>query len=487
MAAPGRFFFAIALWAAPALAHCGPDTTTRIADGADGGPGGVPDGPGGDGGEGEACDSAGTVEALRACIGGGGAPRDCLAQRRGDDPAPCDGDGDGLDDALEDALLRSYAPVFAFNQGTGSRTHGDSEPNFPINVEHFITHASLVWRVDGNATTREPIDPSPTLQSIADATHTVGGRTYAASSPALGHGPNFWLCLNRADGRYAEEALVPSMDASRRLDGGIDVVGVVHPTSPKGDGRYAAVQFMLLYAYNAFSFANHEGDWEGGAVFVDLETGKVPAVFTDRHDTADGAKLSALEGEGAVAVDARDPSADAPLYNVCSNGNETSAGGVRFWDFAGPRHHPVFYVSAGSHAMFSYPGATKITGVACLEPSIVRDVHNGNGPKFAPDEGAYYADWRGAAEAEAKSPVERGVHFVNLGERDRPRARWSTFAGQWGCDLELIPKSYPGPWDNERLCRGWLSHDWGAAPPFAPPPKASCRASDTPAAPDGGP
>ena len=100
---------------------------------------------------------------------------------------------------------------------------------------------------------------------------------------------------------------------------------------------------------------------------------------------------------------------------------------------------------------------------------MVRDVHNGGGPKLVPSDNAYYTDW-----GKTKSPALHDVHFVNLGERDHLVALWSAFAGQWGCTLSTIPKSYPGPWDNERLCRHWLTNDWGAALPFARSSATKC-------------
>ena len=93
-------------------------------------------------------------------------------------------------------------------------------------------------------------------------------------------------------------------------------------------------------------------------------------------------------------------------------------GGVRFWDYGGKQHHPVFYAAGGDHASYGYPGATKIKGIGCTEASIISDVHNGNGPKLVPFENAYYTDW-----GKTKSAVEHEVHVVNLDERAPPFAR----------------------------------------------------------------
>jgi hypothetical protein len=415
------------------------------------------------------CRSDAIVKAIGDCIDGGGAPRACLAKSRVAGAEACDADLDGLDDALEDAMLRSYAPVFAFNEGDGGHTGGDSEPIFPTNLKHYVAHSTLYWRVDGDDGTKKVVEAKPTLDTLRNARWTVGGVDRRADATNLGQGPSFWLCLNQDNGKYPPEALVSSLEASRQLADGIDVLGVAHPTGKDPGGRYVVLEYMLFYAYNEFTLDRHEGDFEGGAVFVDTESGKVVAAFTDRHPTADTVTLIPLEGPGALT--AKDPAGEAPHYNVCEDTSTSEIGGVRFWDHGARSHHPVIYTAAGGHASYGYPGATKLKGLGCTEATMIRDVHNGLGPKLVLHESAYAASWDPTAP---KNVVYKGVHFVNLGERPKLRAAWSAFAGQWGCTLDSIPKSYPGPWDNERLCRHWLTNDWGAAPPFARSTATTC-------------
>ena len=295
----------------------------------------------------------------------------------------------------------------------------------------------------------------------------MDGTQHHANDPALGQGPNFWLCLNQDNGNYPSDALVGSMEESRQLNDGIDVFSVAHPTSKDPSGRYVVLEYMLFYPYNKFTLDDHEGDFEGGAVFVELATGRIAATYTDRHATSDSVELIPLVGTGTLPE--KDPSNEAPHYDVCSDTSTADIGGARFWDFAGHKHHPVIYTAAGGHASYGYPGATKIQGLGCTEATIVRDVHNGNGPKLVPAESAYYTDW-----GKTKLPVVHGVNIVNLGEREHLVAQWSAFAGQWGCTLSSIPKSYPGPWDNARRCRHWLTNDWGLEPPFQRSTATTC-------------
>lgn len=394
------------------------------------------------------CGAPEAVNELRACLDRGGAPDACRASSAA--PA-CDDDGDGLDDNLEDAMLRSYAPVFAYDA---------QEPHFPTNAAHFVAHSALYWREDRDERTRVLIEKSPTLEGLRTATHA----DRRASSVLPGQGPNFWLCLkiDERTGTYRAESLVGSVEASRTLAGGIDILTVAHPTTA-GGSRYVVLAYMLLYAYNRAPFDDHEGDFEGGAVFVDRQTGAVSSIYTDRHPTSNGTKLIPLAGDAARP--AKGAPDDASSETVCGAMDD----GVRFWDFDGLRHHPVFYVARGGHAAYGYPGATKILGVGCVAPLNVRDRHEGDGVKLVPFEDAYYTGWKGE-----KLSVKHGVQFRNLGERGRLRQLWSSFAGQWGCQLQLIPKSYPGPWDNSRLCRHWLTNDWGSGPPFSPSNAEDC-------------
>lgn len=413
-----------------------------------------------------ACSSAEIVEAIEKCIDEGTAPRACLAAAKARGAPPCDVDMDGLDDSLEDAMLRSYAPVIAYNKGERGRTEGDSESSFPTNSDHYVAHSTLYWRVDADDNTKKVVDAKPTLDKLRLATFDDKGTTRRASSTALGEGPNFWLCLNQDNGQYPSTAIVRTFDESRNLVGGIDVLAVAH-FAGKTAGEFVFLGYMLFHPYNKFTLDDHEGDFEGGAVFVSLDTGKIAALYTDRHPTADAVTLIALEGAGALP--AKDPSTEAPHYNVCDDTSTPAIGGARFWDFAGKRHHPVIYAAGGDHASFGYPGATKIKGIGCTEATMVRDVHNGEGPKLVMHQNAYYTDW-----GQTKAPVARGVHIRNLGEREHLREAWTDFAGQWGCSLSAIPKSYPGPWDNARLCRHWLTNDWGNALPFQRSSRTSC-------------
>lgn len=457
--------FALVLALAPACGGgSGPAARTLALDDDDpeGPLGGEPAGGATDaGGVAPSCVDADRVAALTACLDEGRGPRACAAALP--PTIPCDVDGDALDDGLEDALLRAYAPVFAFNKGDGSKTRGNDEPCWPGNVRDYAATSRLVWRVEGDGATERTLAIHPELDALPGFTHE--GRR--ADDPALGAGPNFWLCLDKSGSTYSASAKVATSTLSRALPHGVDVLGVVHPTA--AGSRFAFVGSMLYFHYNEFTLDDHEGDWEGGAAFVDLDDGAVVAVFTDRHPTSDEEKLVHVVGPSRAPV--VDPADDSPKYNVCGAGDVPR--GVRFYDHDGRRHHAVFYLATGGHASYAYPGATKITGAGCVEAVIVRDTHNGENEKLVPHLGGYARGW-GATGDDAEK-VRAGVRFTNAGEPDALRAPWTAFAGHWGCQYGRVAKSYPGPWDNEQLCRRWLTHTWGFEPPFVAPGAGACR------------
>lgn len=129
-----------------------------------------------------ACLAGSQVEPLRACLEAGRGPDDCVAALA----APvarsvplCDSDGDGLGDDLEAALALAYGPLFAFNGGAHG---GNPETNWPASVEHFVHHAKLVYRPDGQPGT--VVDAHPSLASLAGA--SSGHGAHFADDPGSG-------------------------------------------------------------------------------------------------------------------------------------------------------------------------------------------------------------------------------------------------------------------------------------------------------------
>lgn len=398
---------------------------------------------------------------LQECLDSGKGPDDCQATLT----APlCDSDWDGLGDDLETALAKAYAPVFAFNGGSGAphNSVGNYETNWPGNVRDFVSRAQVRYyggpgpaMADGGFVV---VNPNPTLDTIADATATVDGGIVRASGLARHEGPNFWLCMK--DWQNSSDRLNRLSDV-RALPHGVDVAYIAHPANGRfGPSDHIVIFYNLFFHYNefAFGFNDHEGDWEYVGVFVNRKTGAVDHGWFGRHATVDPVQLVSAAVHGV-----KDPAAD--VKNNATVEDEASANqrhGLRFWDFAGRRRHLVAYPSTGGHAMFDYPGNTR---VASKVPIIgaPRDTHDGLAEKFVTWLGYYTPTWGATAGTTLR------FNFVNLGEPHRLGQGWLRFRGQWGCDVGAGPlaASWSGPFGNARWPRPDHSRAWGN-PPAAP-------------------
>lgn len=376
------------------------------------------------------CTSGTRIDSLTACLATAG-PDACAAGLN-----LCDADGDGLGDDLEAALARAYAPAFAFNGGAYG---GNAETDWPANARHFVAHAKMVFR-DGSD---HVVDATPKLETIAAATYTASDGVRHADDPASGQGSDFWLCA--LDGSAGTR--VTSSAIMLGLPDGVDLTSVVHPAN----GTLAAsshlfVSYSLLFAYNEHSTVdNHEGDWEGIAVFVDRKTGAVDAAWFERHSTTDGTQFV-----DTTKYPPRDPATEKPGGDMGSGFDAVH--GLRFWDFVGARRHVVAYVATGSHAMYDYPANTRIV---TLGP---RDTHAGDGPKLVPWLGLLVGNY-GATAGDAVT-----IHPQLPGEPKTIVLPWARFRGQWGCDDGAIAKSWPGPFGNARHPRPMFDKVWGSPP-----------------------
>jgi hypothetical protein len=374
------------------------------------------------------CTRGTSVEFLTECLESAG-PDDCVAKIA---TALCDTDGDGLADDLEAALARAYAPAFAFNGGAFG---GRAETHWPASASFFVAHARLT-----HGRGRHLIDPAPTLATL-DSITSDGHRADDACE-----GRDFWLCLNDS----SDATRVTSAANMRAVPGGIDVLSVAHPANGALDGStHLFVSFSLLFPFNAHSTVDdHEGDWEGIAVFIDRKTGAVDAGWFERHKTADEERFVAT-----AKYPVREAAREQPYGTIGSAFG--AAHGLRFWDHAGAQHHVIAYVATGGHAMYDYPADTRIFKYG------PRDTHSGDGPKIVPWQSRIVASF-GATDGDSLA-----VTFVDPGEPRKITLPWARFRGQWGCSDGAIGKSWPGPFGNGRHPRPMFERVWGS-PPAAP-------------------
>ncbi len=372
------------------------------------------------------CSRGVAIETLTECLATAG-PDACA---RNVPFTLCDSDGDGVSDDLETALTRAYAPAFAFN---GGNFGGNPETHWPANAQFFVSHAKLTY-----GRSRTVIDATPTLEALGAAAND----SQRADDPC--GGSEFWLCL----GDSSNETRVTSAAMMLALPGGIDVLSVVHPSNGMLAGStHIFVSYSLIFPFNAHSTVDdHEGDWEGIAVFVNRATGAVDAGWFERHNTEDNERLIANEKYAP-----RDPAVEQPYGTLATAFGAVH--GLRFYDHGNEpsaRRHVVAYVATGGHAMYDYPADTRIMK---LGP---RDTHSGDGPKLIPWSSRLVSSY-GATTGD---PLE--VAYVNPGEPHKITLPWARFRGQWGCTDQPIAKSWPGPFGNARHPRPMFERVWGS-------------------------
>jgi hypothetical protein len=256
-------------------------------------------------------------------------------------------------------------------------------------------------------------------------------------------GSNFWLCLNDT----TASTRVTSKSEMLALPDGVDVLSVVRPANGTlTASTHLFVATGLFFPYNEFAgLDNHEGDWEGIAVFVNRATGAVDDGYFERHGTTDNQRFVSRAEFGT-----RDPATDAPSPAV--GAADAGVHALRFWDNGSNKHHVVAYVGTGSHAMYDYPGNTYIIS------SGPRDTHAGDGDKYAPWLGQLYSGFN------TGTPVVLKTNIFNPGEANYVTLPWARFRGQWGCNDDAIAASYPGPFDNSRHARPMFDRLWGSPP-----------------------
>lgn len=204
-----------------------------------------------------------------------------LTVTRGDPPEDAcvepgtDTDRDGLSDACEEAVARSFAPVVY---------HSNDESNFPTEVDAFLRVTSLRFR-NRACGHDEELAVSPTQRVlIAQVVNGDCGDGVIARSDgtrSLHKARTFYL----AD--VPRDAAVGSLDSSRWAT-------YVH-VYPRGDGGIV-VQYWRFYAFNDAGL-DHGGDWEGASVVLGAD--RLPiSVMLLGHSTIVRLNPSQLDWEG---------------------------------------------------------------------------------------------------------------------------------------------------------------------------------------------
>jgi hypothetical protein len=206
-----------------------------------------------------------------------------------------DRDADGLDDAVEGALLERYAPVVLLHP---------SEPARPGSAEWLLARAEL-----------EPAPGPPRRVLAASIVGVFASRAETVEDPAARLHP-------------APAALAGSSDPQDWV-----AYGHAYPAEEGG----VLLQYWFFYPFNdAYGLFDHEGDWEHMTVKLDRGLRPQGAYYARHEDAHPGAfhRWAALarEGDHPVVLAARGTHAsytapaDAPFWErVCSTGEAARA------------------------------------------------------------------------------------------------------------------------------------------------------------------
>ena len=277
-----------------------------------------------------------------------------------------DDDRDGLDDLLEYEIAVKYAPQV--------RLHPDDD-NFPASVSYTLHNSDLKCHQTGSCYEDNTVDSTPTGIFLNPCDYSSRDRQYEYSFPVGGcvwGEPTYWAC--ESDRFYLD------IDDSVRSGQGTGYLVPVyaHVRNSRNGGCQIEVQYWFHYTYNdAWSFINHEGDWE--SIRVNLNWDGTPS--------ADGTWI-----QGNL------------FYAQHTEGNYYSPNEITFID----NTHPVVYSEEGGHASYPRAGAWKIPGV----PDWVEDDETADGGR----------KWN------------TRVNVNNVGEIEFPLDgnNWIKYAGRWG-------------------------------------------------------
>ena len=263
-----------------------------------------------------------------------------------------DRDGDGLDDALEDALLGQYAPVVVLHP---------TEPALPASTDWLLARSDL--------------EPAPGPRPRVLAASVLG----LLSWPKPVEDPAARLHPHAPD------------HAGSRNPGDWVVYGHAFPA----DGGGVVLQYWFFYAFNdAYGVFDHEGDWEHVSVRLGTDLRPQGAWYSRHNDSHPGvwfdwAALS-REGDHPVVLSARGTHASYAATIEVPDWERTcdttwpaaaAAGGCRLWRTWAEDTGGVVNVGERAHPrvpFIAWPGRWGSTG------RLGFDSHGGppRGPAF---------------------------------------------------------------------------------------------------------
>jgi hypothetical protein len=406
-----------------------PTLVLLLATFACGAPGGSDDGPTSD--EDDAIDveagpeDGGRLGELARLVWAHLDPETRAASSASETDVNADRDGDGIADALEEALLRRYRPYYRFSRD-GTSDEGN-RPADPLTELELARLEPLKADGDGAGAPLCSGRPAASLFTCRpDASFTNAHRVGA-------------YCLSIDEARYGG---VSFDEAQARATG---LVGHVVNDTLGGHPAYK-IEYWQFFAFNnqdvtilgRGSFGDHQGDWTSVAVWFDRREHRLAEVEYLIH----GDKIRfAIPKDAKAAPNAFVAVKGSNFTRTLGNFFDEKArpayddNQAEFWVDQHGFRHVVVYIERGGHEF--WPGAWGHAEPASLGPFAIHlNGHNGRGANYlVPD------------------VTDRPF---NGGEVDRPLTAAARvvlqYDGHWGCtnakdDLGFAPlrKSPVGP------------------------------------------
>jgi hypothetical protein len=412
-------------------------------------------------------------------------------------------DGDGIDDAVEQALAERFAPVICMDPG---------EPNYPVNVEWFLARARLTYYEDcwpdvnedvpGAAMSHHPNHPDQaTLGTAAQLLgppwrHPFSGEQLDNDCHCGGppdHGP---IATDEPDpDRFTDQTtfILPDLDDDDQI-GSLQpadwtTYAHIYPVTPDlvaGRASLAranapvsqsllggmVIQYWHLFAYNGYGFAtagHHGGDWDACIhVVLDATLEPVGVVFSRHSDDSPGdffswADVSIYQGtHPIICIDGGGHAAFRSVDDADSYGHH---GGI---SFTSDPDHPSPDYSGTIWKTWSGGGVTQHG--AC-DHAIVGHV---SGPLI--NLGEYNPGVKQAAAlCQGECNPLNGQEFI------RYSGRWGSISKEWGTPPRgPVFQGYDDSRDSINLYWSWywLGSDAPAAAgthSWCVPPRVSAR------------
>jgi len=324
------------------------------------------------------------------------------------DALTADEDGDGINDVLEEQLLRRYRPFYKFSQDGGT-----DEPFRPADAVAELQNAQLVKdQSDYDGTT----DPLSGCGRAGDHHLDPPEQLYTCrTDTSLGNAKSSYA-LNLADARYHG---VSFAEAQANATG---LYGHVAPATINGHDAYK-IEYWQFFAFNnqniGFlgddSIADHEGDWTSVQLWFDRTLHRLVQIRYLVHGKAITFAIPAATPACTdCMLELHGANYNAKPGNFFSDEASYSNNSAEFYIDANKYKHVVVYIEQGAHEF--WPGAWGYAKKTFGPFGFTLDPHQGAGPSYL-----------------VPAPGDR---LLNMGEVDAPLTRAGKlilpFNGFWG-------------------------------------------------------